>query len=221
MSTGPPSPSPSAKPPPIPPTSPTSAQRPPPANVNIRLGADSYTWRVISSGTAESPDGTWSGSVTWGRNQGVTMPLPKPNPGDPLKANAITDNASYTGEANKPLPGPGITIRRTPAGSTVGLSAAKQLATNGSDSADGGSGGGDGIPMEPKSGAASSGTPHPTYLYLLNISFAGTRMANISRRLLMPLASLTPYQRSRATNTHGGYHHDRIRGTASRESPTI
>lgn len=72
------------------------------------------------------------------------MPLPKPNPGDPLKANAITDNASYT-EANKPLPGPGITIRRTPAGSTVGLSAAKQLATNGSDSADGGSGGGDGI----------------------------------------------------------------------------
>lgn len=37
----------------------------PPANVNIRLGADSYTWRVISSGTAESPDGTWSGSVTW------------------------------------------------------------------------------------------------------------------------------------------------------------
>lgn len=37
----------------------------PPANVNLRLGAGTYTWRVISSGTASNPDGTWSGSVTW------------------------------------------------------------------------------------------------------------------------------------------------------------
>ena len=49
------------------------------------------------------------------------MPLPKPNPGDSLRAAEMRDVSLYA-EASKPIAGKGISVRRTPRGSVISIS---------------------------------------------------------------------------------------------------